>query len=278
MRMVKQKPIYSPDYYRMKILVSDKSFQARVRDARQAWARWDVPVPGPDSGRTGGYSAWLGRLRAAIIKAEDSEAMARAMERISNDQTISENEKMQQRFEAWRTMLPPSPNSVIDGLLEDFGLDPKDIRYRLFLITHIFFHREDFIEPFSLPTLKRNERTGEMELYLKLDSYSKAKRVLENWDLIESSLKMLPGYRSRNRRWVTFERDLQIYKVYRQVEELTDEAKRKEFGTRRVDEIVWRRLKEINSLRFRNMSFEQLRKAKSRVAALGYPVKVNVPA
>ncbi|MFH1353761.1 MAG: hypothetical protein ABIH36_00570 [bacterium] len=260
----------------MKILVSDKHFQARVREARETWAKCGVPVPGP--GRIRGYGAWLRKLRAVFRKTQNGEEIARALKSINN-QAISENEKMRQRLKVWRTMLPPSPEAVIDHLLQDFGFDPNNTRYRLFLITHIFFHREDFTEPFSLPVLKRNEKTGEMELYLKLDSHTKKKRILAHWDLIKMQLKTLPGYRARNRRWETFERDLQIYDAYRQVQqELADEAKRKEFDTHRVDELVWRRLNKINSLRFGNMSFEQLRKAKSRVAALGYPVKDKEPA
>jgi len=271
----KLQPIYSPDHYRMKILVGSREFQSGLQTARETWAAWGIPIPDKGFARVKDYYAWIAKLKTACNKAMDGKEVTHAIKQINNDATISATEKMQQRLEAWKSLLPPVPHGVIDRLLEKSNLDPKNKDYRLFLTKYIFFGQWDFSEPFLHIVWKRNEKTDEMELFLKLEPHTKKKHIVAFWDSrISKEVEKLSNYRGKNKPWETFERDFQIHTAYQKVEkELADKVKRGKYSSSPVDELVWRRLKKENSLRFKNMSFEQLRKAKSRVAALDYPVK-----
>lgn len=272
----KLQPIYSDDHYRMARLVRSRQFQSRLQKTRESWTAFGIPVPNNGFARAKDYYAWMDKLRATCNATMKSKEVADAMEKVNNDASLSATEKVWHRFKVQDPFLPPLPHSVIGKLLEEAGFDPKNEQYRLFLTKHIFFGQKDFSEPFLTVQGRRNRETGEMDLFLKLEPYTKKEHIMAHWDWIANHIKRLRGYRGKNKRWETFERDLQIYTAYQQVEnEVSDKFKRGEAGKCRLDELVWRRLKKENRLRFENMSFEQLRKAKSRIAALNRPMQVK---
>lgn len=272
----KIQPIYSPEHYRMKILVNGKVFQSELKQLHKAWKSHGIPVPTESFARAKDYYAWVGRLRAACNRAMKSQEVVGVMAKVANDPSLSATKKVWRRLEIQQSCTPPTPDGAVDRLLKACGLDKESKQYRLFFTEYLFFGRKEFSKPFFTVQGKRNSKTDKWEVYLKLEPHTKLEHIEKFWDRVDMQLKLLPDYVGKNKPWETFERDQEIYKAYKKVtKELADKRKQGELEKRCLDELVWLHLKEKNSLRFENMSFEQLRKAKSRVAALDHIVKAK---
>lgn len=262
-------PIYSLDYYRMEKLVKSHHFQARLQELRASWKKWGVPMPAEGFERVKEYYAWRDRLLAVYNKHFQSEDVAQAVKQVDNDPSLSAMEKYWRRTEVQDEHLPLLPWSVMDQLLKEVHLDPKNKKYQEFLTRYIFFRQEKLLETLLSTWWKDNKKTGEKELFLKLEPHTKREHILALWDKIAEEQKKLLGYRGKNKPWKSFDRDFEIYTVRQEVK-ATMRSKRtgNRLEKKGVDIEVRFRLQDTGKPEFKRLSLDQIRKSASRIAKL----------
>lgn len=269
MRTKELEPIYSSDYYRMEKLIKSHRFQTRLRELRALWKKWGVPMPEKGFERVNEYYAWREHLLAVYNKNLQSEDVARAMKRVDDDPSFSAMEKYWRQAEVRDELSPPLPWSIIEQLLKESNLDPKNEKYRHFLTVYIFLRQPHLSEAFFSMLWKRNEKTDEMELFLKLEPHTKREHILAFWDKIAAEQKKLPGYRGKNKARKSFERDLHIFDVYQDIKSGVSgkrvSKRERYFG---IDALVWQRLREENKKAFECLTLAQVRKSIGRISAL----------
>jgi hypothetical protein len=252
-------PIYSPDYYRMEKLVKNPQFQTRLRDLKASWEKWGVPIPVNGFELVKDYHAWRERLLDIYRAKVESEEVHAAIREVDEDPSLSPTEKIWRRLEVQDKLSPPLPWSFIQQSLEEFGLDPKNEDYQYFLTTYIFFQQAHFSEAFFTVLWQRNEKTDQMELFLKLEPHTKLEHVEAFWkDRIAPEIKQLPGYVGKNKAWEEFDRDLRIYTVHQKIQmEVVGKGKRS--TKKAIDTLTWTYLRKKHPDKFKRLTLSQVR-------------------
>jgi hypothetical protein len=239
----KLKPIYSKDYYRMEKLVSDPKFKKQVRDMLAEYKRIGAPLP-PRPLTYDQYLEWLNQFWNALSKLD----------------TFDQYE------------LPP-PGNFLENLLEEFDFNPRNQENRKFedfLEAHVFRGQEHLHETLFEIRWIRNKETDKMELFLKIEPYTRKEHVEAFWDEIEKDQKHFPEYLGKSKEWSSFERDLYIFRTYEEIRNQMPARMKsvgknwKVKGFRPVDFAVKLEVCE----KYPNLSLSTIRKAIIRVGEL----------
>jgi hypothetical protein len=115
--------------------------------------------------------------------------------------------------------LPPLYGAVFGDILEHFNIDRNDRKFHDFLEFYVFLDRTEY--PTSLFGVRwiRNEKTKNMELFIQLFGHTKKEDVVNNWEFIAKDQQHLPGYMGKSKEWENFDRDMEIYGMYKKLNE-----------------------------------------------------------
>ena len=252
----------------MEKLVKSHRFQTRLRELQASWKEFGVPMPVAGFKRVKDYHDWQECILTAYRKKDQSEEVAQAMKCVHDDPSIPANEKIRRSYEARERLLPPLPWTIIERTLEESGLDPKNEKYQYFLTVHIFLQQTHLLEEFFSIIWKENEKTKEMELFLKLEPHTKIEHIAALWkDRIAPEVKKLPGYVGKNKMWESFDDDLRIYTVHQKIK-LMVLGKGKRSSKKAIDVLTWNYLRAKHSGQFRRLTLSQVRKSRNKVKKL----------
>lgn len=110
-----------------------------------------------------------------------------------------------------------SPGVVIENILKQFNLDPKNEYYRNCLTARLFFHKEPWEQsPYSqspIELITKNNGTNK-ELLVKIYPWTKKSDYVRLWGSIKNMQRTLPGYRGKEKFQITFKRDFEVYQLY----------------------------------------------------------------
>lgn len=234
----KIQPVYTADYYRIEKLVKNPRFQERFQQQRALYKQLGCPIPAQGFRTYQHYVKWLNKFWAAHAKITNGEP-------------------------------PLPPGNFFEEALEEFGLDPRNEKYKNFLEAYMFLGKKHLSEPFFRIVYKRNEKTDDWELFIQLYPYTKREHVDAFWNKIAEDQKRLAGWRGKNKKWEQFDRDLHIFNVYQEIKS-TVPGKRaaKASGAFAIDVAVWNALREEDKARFQDLTLSQVRKAIARIASL----------
>lgn len=207
----KPDPIYTDDYYRIEKLIKDPKFKARLKKLLTAYKDMGCPLPAEGFKTHDLYMKWLNKF-------------------------FAKHEKMM-RAGIEDELLPPVPGDWRDETLAAFGFDPKDDKYTRFLDSYIYFGKKDLSEFLFEARMVLNEKTDTKELYVQIYPHTRRDHILKHWNQIESMQKYLDGYTPRNKKWLTFNRDQEIFKLYTKLES-NRLGKRVEKGVKGLDVLV----------------------------------------
>lgn len=260
----KIKPIYSKDYYRMEKLIKNPAFQKRVRQYRANCEQIGCPVPRKGFSKYQLYLNWLQLFWKAHASIEQGE-LTKERERILSNSTLSGREKFNQSVAAADRLLPVPPGNFFEELLEQFGLDSKNEKYKDFLEEYIFLGKQHLSEPLFRRVFKRNEKTDEWEYFVQRYPYTRQEHIDAFQAEIAADQRALPGWRGKNKRWENFERDLEIFTIHQEVVSKRGGSRSPDMGADVETQFLFH---ERNKGKYERLTLSEIRKAIAKIAAL----------
>ncbi len=236
-----RRPIYDENYYKVAAILRDSWFKEKVALLKRRFAETGCPLPKRPFKKYAQYMAWNDAFWKRYTELEKSPEMAAARTRITGDKTTMSSQEFYALEEFKESFLPPVYGQVFDDILEHFGIDQRDRRYYDFLEYHTFFGIDEYpTEPFKV--MWRREKPGDpAELLVQIFGHTKREDFLRHWDWIAQEQKSLPDFLGKNKAWGTFERDMEIYDLYKKLREESG-RKRAENSMKAVDKWIYSEL------------------------------------
>ena len=233
----KLKPIYTDDYYRMEKLVKDEKFQNKLQILLSSYKEIGAEIPRAGVKNLDGFLRWTNNFWNKYSKLERS--------------GVSE-ENLPQLFGYWA-----------DDILAEFSLDIKNRKYSDFLELYVFFKRDHLKESFFEVRWIRNKETDTMELFIQIYPHTKREHISAFWDDIVMDQKHLSGYIGKSKKWENFDRDLEIYTIYKKIKSQRPNKRALQSETP-LDFAIWGEL----TIKYRSLKLSDIRKAISRIEKL----------
>jgi hypothetical protein len=184
--MNKVRLIFDDDFYRLGAVLLSEKYQGLEREFRNKYKELGLSIPSGGFDKQEDYRGWL----------------KKAM-RLKNTNDL--------------------PGKMIEDILTQFNLDPKNEKYRMGLVWRIFFKKE-FDEKFyylqhPINLILRKHR-GSKELWVKVYPWTKKEDYIDLWKEIKSIQPQLKGYRGKEKFQITFKRDFAVYQLYLKTKKL----------------------------------------------------------
>ncbi|OGC68536.1 hypothetical protein A2415_04835 [candidate division WWE3 bacterium RIFOXYC1_FULL_39_7] len=172
--------IYNDNFYKITAILLSKKFLTLENEIRAKYDKLDLSIPTKGFSNYKEYGEWLTKARN----------------------------------------IQDSPGKVIESVLKQFNLDPKNEFYRNCLTAGIFFHKQPWEQsPYSqqpIELITRNNGVAK-ELWVKIHPWTKKSDYVKLWESIKNIQKTLPGYRGKEKFQTTFKRDFEVYQLYLEV-------------------------------------------------------------
>ncbi|NMB48541.1 hypothetical protein GYA13_03830 [Candidatus Kuenenbacteria bacterium] len=216
--MNKSKKIYDADYYKVQMIIDNPVFKKAINNLINQINKFGLWAPENGFKTYKEYFEWNKKYFDNYAKIENSEEFKNKVLKITKGEKRW-GEKEQCQIEDLRDKeLPPVYGSVINDLLYQFGISSKDEQHKKFhdfIIEYIFFKKTEFSNPNLQITWKLNHNTRQMELFIQILRCTR-KQDLENaWEFIRREQRGLPEFKSKNKEYKNFHRDLEIYSAYK---------------------------------------------------------------
>ncbi len=252
--------VYDKDYYRVAAMVRDPWFKKKEAWLKERLAEVGCPLPAPPFKKYKEYLAWNDRFWKRLEEMERSPEFRMEAQRITGGkQRIPADEF--RALEAFKEkFLPPMYGEVFSEILRHFKIDDHDEGFRDFMESYFFFGQKEYhVTPFSL-SWRRDDRKSEPELLIKIYAHTKREDFMHHWDWIAAEQKHFFKNRTeKNREWKTFDRDLEVYTLYKKLRE-ESESKRAWHTLRATDKWIYSELHE----KYPELSLENIRTIVSR--------------
>ena len=237
------KLIYNKDYYRAQKLTHDPLFKKGISKILSNFKKLGSPVPLKGFIKYQDFESWNKRYWDCYAKIE-----------YSND-------------EKSKAQLPLPYGNEIENLLEKCGIPKRDKKFKDFVEEYIFFNKKELIEPFFDTKWILNDKTKEMEFYIKVYAHTTKEHITAFWGEILEEQKILKE-NQRNRKILNLERDFHIYNIYRKIKARRPSRlnkAQKEKGLKLIETEVW----VIAKKKYPQLPYEQVRKSIERIKKIG---------
>lgn len=216
--MKKVRIIHNLDYYKAEFIMADPKFNDFIGQLMKKFSDFGCPVPEKGFKNYKEYLEWNDKYFDAISKIEYGPEFKNKINKITGGNSswgIEEQEKIEELRDK---ELPPIYGSDIGYMLEEYGISRKDKSYRKFadfIIEYIFFKKREFIDSQLVITWKRDEKTSEAELFIKILPHTRKEDIEKIWPMIKKEQAYLPKYKVKHKEYKNFHRDLEIYNIYK---------------------------------------------------------------
>ena len=204
--------IFDNRYYRLKFLTQNPPFLKAVKEIKQNFAHVKCSIP--DDGFSGldEFRRWKTQVtKQRIVLLKDGKELH-------------------------------SPKEAIEALLKKFQLNND---YYFPIWGYVYFGFPPFSRPpFEIVT-KSNDKSEEVEIYVKIFTQTRKKDLINNWRLIKNAQKQLPKSHKRNRE-KEFEKYLKVYQDYLEIKQMPMKQRKGKHATGVIYDIV----AEINRLSY----------------------------
>jgi hypothetical protein len=217
--------VYNQDYYKAQALLRDPWFIEKVSWLKKRFNEVGCPLPRHGFKKYKQYDKWrdkywdryseMGRSPEFISGKKE---ITRGKERISLEE-YNRLDTFQENY------LPPVYGAVISDILEYYEI-PKDKKYFYdFVEWYIFLNRKELLSPIMQISMKRDPKTGKREMFVQIFEYTKKEDIVNNWDFIVDMQKYLTGYIGKSKKWERFDRDFEVYTLYKKLKVRRDKDK-----------------------------------------------------
>lgn len=213
----KQRTVYNQPYYQAQAMIRESWFIERVDWLRKRFDEVGCPVPIEGFATNDEYEVWREIYWNRYTEMNKSEEYKAKQFAISGGKEKLSYEEFMALEDLRDTYLPPMYGGVFREILEHYKLDHKDQQFKYFLEFYVFRGRRELPQSNFSIRLARHHRTNELELLIKIKGFTKKEDIMAGWDFIAKEQKHLPDYQGKSKEWVEFERDLEIYNLYKQL-------------------------------------------------------------
>jgi len=255
--------IYSDDYYRMEKLILDERFIERVQTLKDEYKNMGHPIPDKGFKNNDQYIDWYKAFTKTYRKANKTE-LDRVLTPLKTNESITQPNKGIAITLAKQKVLPLLPEAFVDNLLKDLGYDNNNMKFYSFISDHIFMGKKHLAET-AFKLVFKYDKDGNLELSLALTPYTKPEHIVAFWKDVLKYQKSLNGFRGKNKKHTSFERDLHIYKVYKKLE---SERIGKRSSGEALDILTVNTIKNSGKRGFIGLTTSMVRKAIARIKAL----------
>lgn len=214
---VKRRVVHNQPYYKAQQIIRDKWFVERINWLRRRFEEVGCPVPLEGFESNDEYEAWREAYWNRYSEMSMSEEYKEKRLSITGGKELLNSEEFYALEDLRDEYLPPMYGAVFREILEHYKIDPKDQQFKYFLEFYVFRGRRELPQSNFSVRLSRHPKTNELELLIKLRGFTKKEDIVDNWDFISEDQKYLHDYIGKSKKWVEFERDLEIYNLYKQL-------------------------------------------------------------
>ena len=198
--------------------MADSKFNKFIDQLIKKFSKFGCPIPKKGFKNYKEYLEWNDEYFSVRSRIEHSDEFKSKIFKITggkNNWGIEEQKKIE-KLE--KKELPPVYGSDINKLLREYNINRKDKNYRKFndfVIEYIFFNKREFSDTQLIITWKRNEKTHEAELFIKILPHTRKEDLEKLWPIIKEEQANLPKYKAKHKEYKNFHRDLEIYNIYK---------------------------------------------------------------
>jgi hypothetical protein len=211
------KTVYNTLHYQLKALLKNPEFLKDIQNLKDIFTSFDVPIPETGFENRDQYDQWRDRYwEVRGMKLASPEYLTEVERLTGNEGKLSSGnyDKLQVIKES---MIPLVYLDYLHNLLEKYGFNIKDKKLKHFIERYFFFNQQELKEHPLHITHKRNEKTGSSELFIKIEPWTTKKDLENAWTSIKEEQSIYEDYIERNVPWAEFDRDIEIYKLYKEV-------------------------------------------------------------
>jgi len=215
-----ERKIYNQNYYKIQIMIKNPKFKKNINKLIKSFDRFDCSIPKEGFKSEEEYLAWNDKYFAKRSKIINGKEYKEKLKKVIGDKKKWNSEEQEQIEKIKEKELPPVYGEEIRKILSLFNIMRKDKDYkkiRNFIIGYIFFNKKEYSEPLCELHMKKNEKTRELELLLRIMPYTKKEDITISWPLIKEAQQDLAQYKERNKPFKNFERDVEIYHLYKKL-------------------------------------------------------------
>ncbi len=168
---------YDANFYRLSAIMYSDKYEKLTSKILIYFQSLNCPIPRERFKTVREYHAWIDKYKAKISNKYDA----------------------------------PTPASLLESILVNFGLDPKNESYSLRLWWKFFFDIDQGpVIGVNTPKVKWDEG----ELWLKLPDWTRKEDYESWWNIIEEELVKFAFRRKKDKIKPTFQRDFLVYQLY----------------------------------------------------------------
>ncbi len=216
-KLAGNRKIYDINYYRAQAILKDSWFVDKIIWLRRRFAEVGCSVPPYGFKKYSDYEKWNNKFWDIYIKMSQSdEFLSKEKEITGGKEKYSSKEYFE--LEAFKEkFLPPIYGEIFREILEHFDIEPDDKGFRDFLEQYVFFGNNEYPNTRINTVFIRSEKTNKMELFVRIFGYTKKEDIIKNWHFIAHDQKSLPDYIGKSKKWESFDRDIEIYNLYKKL-------------------------------------------------------------
>ncbi len=266
--MPKNQKILDDFYYKTRIIINDPYFQKSVSFLLEKLKKFNIAVPDNGFDNDEECKKWREKYWNKFDEIANSKEYKEQLKKITKNKRSYDSKTKEKVDELRERMFPPVYKNYIDKIIGYYNIDKKyHKKFKEFVLNYIFFKRDDFPHTNFSIKFERNKKTGEIELYVRIFGYTTKKDITKNWSIIEKEKKLLKDYHGKNKEKESFERDLEIYKLYKELKKDRKTKKGKGYNIyneKRLDEEIWNIIHD----KYNDLEWENIRKIISKMNKL----------
>lgn len=247
----KPRIIYSQKYHKAAAMVRDPWFKSKETWLKKRFAEVGCPLPKNGFKKYKQYLAWNERYWKRYSAMEQGPEFKAEILRITGGRERFPREVYDELEQFRESFLPPVYGEIFRKILRHFNIDEKDTGFRNFLESYFFFGRKEYSESPFVIRFVRDPKTRELEMFIQIFGHTKQGDIAREWNWIAKEQKILPDFKAKNKEWETFERDIEIYDLYKTLKSSSKEC----YSPRGIDFEIFCQLHErwprlsVNSIR-----------------------------
>jgi len=246
-------------HYKAAMIIEDQYFKDLVAFLLSKLKSFGCPIPDKGFKDYKEYEAW----RNLYWKISES------IQTSKNYQTQLSKIKTEKGLKSFRQdKLPPLFKIYIKEIVNYYKIKEEYQKYfEEFFFNYIFFNKGYYPHPNFTISWKKNKKTNENELYVRVFGHTTKEDIVKNWDIIKEEKKLLNGWLGKNKSRNDFKRDLEIYKFYKTLSQDKDVKRGKEeniYRARRMDEKISAMMVDKHG----DLTWENIRKIINRMKRL----------
>jgi hypothetical protein len=211
------KTVHNKIHYQIKALLKNPDFIQDIQELKEILEKYNLYIPKEGFNTQGQFSLWRDAYWEAREKAFQSSDYLNAVAETENGKEQFTSEEIDRIRDIKDQHIPPIYIDYLHNLLAKYDFDRKDKKLQHFIERYFFFNQQELKEYPLYINHKRNRKTGKMELFVKIEPWTTKKDLEEAWSGIKEEQQTYQDYIERNVPWAEFDRDIEIYTLYKQV-------------------------------------------------------------